>query len=326
MLKANFLKTIQGLSNLTDDQLQLIENASRTDEDTVIGQKVKEIHDKYDQDIENIIGVKKPGGVKSYDHLRTQLTELKSKSDTAGDNTALKSEINSLKLERDNLKAKIAEGSTDEALKQELESVKRKLTDKQDELENLKNNLNSQNSTLQESLKKEKEKNAGFMIDSSINDYYTKNNLKYNETFLKQPFSDRILTAEKDDFKKSLNVEFDPELNSVIVRDPDGKIIYDKDDNFNPISIGKMFFEREGVKGLLKEQRQQTGAGTGAGGAGGAGGSSLDLSGVSTQIKADAAIREHIFKNEGIAKTDPRFDERHQQLRQEHKVSDMDVR
>lgn len=331
MLKKDFLKTIKGLDTLTDDQLTAIENASKADEDNVIGLKVKEIHDRYDEDVKGITGNAKPGGMKSYDHISSELKRLKGIADNAGDTTALNTEITNLKSERDSLKAKIESGSTDQVLKDELASVKVKLSDKETELSKVKTDFENEKTSLQSKLKTQKETNTSLIVGTSIDAYRNEKKLKFNADLEKGGVVDRLLNIERKEFLNSVTPDYREDGKGgqeLVFRNEKGEILFNKNNHHKPYTAGELFYEREGVKGLLAEDRKQGGAGT-SGGAGGSGGgvpSNLDLSGAKTQVEADTAIRNHIMTNEGISKTDAKFGERHKEIREEHKVSELDVR
>lgn len=331
MLKKDFLKTISSLNNLTDEQLEAIERASEADENNVIGAKVKEIHGNYDNDIKTILGVDKPGGVKSYDHLKTQLTSLKAQADKAGNVANLEQQVQTLTTERDNLKTQIANGSTDAALKAELASVQQKLTDKEGELSTFKTTYENEKKTLQDQLNKTIQANTLHLVQNSINQYKETKGLNYKPDLVKSGIASRLIEVEQKEFLASVKTDFVDDGQGgqqLVFRNEAGEIMYNKDNGMKHMTAGDLFFARDGVKNLLTEQRQQAGAGTsGAGsGSGGGSGSTIDLSSAKTQVQADSIIRNHIFKVEGIAKTDPAFDARHAEIRNEHKVADMDVK
>ena len=72
-----------------------VSNAQKTHFDDAVKPFVKEIHEKYDADIMEITGKSKPDGVKTYEHLKSVLSELGKGANTDG----LTAEISKLKKE-----------------------------------------------------------------------------------------------------------------------------------------------------------------------------------------------------------------------------------
>jgi len=327
MLTTDFLKTIAQLNNLTPEQLSAIATASKNDEDVIIGRKVSDIHNQYDQDIKEVLGVDKPGGMKTYEHLKTQLTSLKSKADSAGSVGALQAEIQALKTESESLKSQIAAGSTDEALKTELNSIKQQLTDKNSELTIFKSTAEAEKKTLQESLNKAKATALNFEVNQSIDSHLIEKKIGYKTTI---PEGTRNAVIEFE--RKAILNEFKPDYitteaggQKLVFRNQAGEIVRNEQNLNEPATAAELFLKRHSISAMIDEGRIVNGAGSGAGGAGGAG-TAIDLSGVTNQTQADDRIRNHIATNEGIAKTDVKFVERHQELREEHNVANMDVR
>ncbi len=61
----------------TEEGKTLISNANKAYWDDNIDKKVSELHGMYDKDVEDVLGIKKPDGVKTYSHVKTLMTELK---------------------------------------------------------------------------------------------------------------------------------------------------------------------------------------------------------------------------------------------------------
>ena len=65
MLTIDKLKGVELLKELTPEQLEVIENMSKQDENEVIGEKTKLFYDNLDKDILEITGISKPDNVKT---------------------------------------------------------------------------------------------------------------------------------------------------------------------------------------------------------------------------------------------------------------------
>lgn len=329
MLTKELLKSNATLAALTDEQIAAIEQLSKNDEDQVIGQKVKEIHDQYDNDIKTITGEDKPGGVKSYDHLKTVLTSMKKKADSAGDTKALQTQIDTLKTEKADLEKKIKDGNTDEVLKGQLQSVQQKLKDKESELKTYKDQVETEKKTLTDQLNAAKQKNTSTAIMNDINQYVINNKLKYKST-IPETILKETITNRQSSMINGLKTDWIDDGNGgqrLIFRDDKGEIMRNKENKLEPYTAGELFFSKNAD--LFDAGKKQGGAGSGAGGGAGAGGSTptnLDITAAKTQVQADNLIRKHIVENEKVAKTDPKFAERHQELRTELNVADLPIK
>lgn len=327
MLTEELLKSNTNLSGLTAEQIAAIVQLSKNDEDTVIGKKVKEIHDQYDDDIKAITGEDKPGGVKSYDHLKTVLTSLKKKADGAGDTKALQSQIDTLKSEKADLEKKIKDGATDEVLKGQLQSVHQKLKDKESELDTFKAQAEAEKNSLTDQLTAEKQKNTRTAILNDIHQHVINNKLKYKSTIPETILKETVMNRQSS-MIDGLKTDWIDDGNGgqrLVFRDDKGEIMRNKENGLEPFTPGELFFSKNAD--LFEESKKQGGAGSGAGGGAGAGvPSSLDIAGAKTQVAADGMIRKHIVETEKIARTDPKFAERHQELRTELKVADLPIK
>ena len=81
MLTKDKLKGVELLKELTPEQLEVIENMSKQDENEVIGEKTKLFYDNLDKDILEVTGIPKPDNVKTYEHNKKVLSDYKSKAD-----------------------------------------------------------------------------------------------------------------------------------------------------------------------------------------------------------------------------------------------------
>ena len=127
-LTATLLKANNGLAGLTDEQISIIEELSRNDENTVIGNRIGELHGQYDNDVFSVTGQAKRQGEKSYDYVKRVLGDYKAKAATAD---ALNAQITDLQSQIEGYKKTIAEGKGSEAIAQQLKDTQKQLSDTQ---------------------------------------------------------------------------------------------------------------------------------------------------------------------------------------------------
>ena len=116
-LTIDILKAQEGLSGLTDEQMQSIVGLSERDEETVINRKYGEMHGQVDTIIAAESAIKRNDGEKSSDYLTRALKQMKSLAD---EGAGFKSTNETLTAEIAQLKKDIAEGKGNEQLKADL--------------------------------------------------------------------------------------------------------------------------------------------------------------------------------------------------------------
>lgn len=92
MLTTTILKANEALNGLSDDQLNVIATLSANDENSVIGERIGQLHGQYDNDVLSVAGINKNQGEKSYDYVKRVIKDFKEKS------SALEQEVNKLKI------------------------------------------------------------------------------------------------------------------------------------------------------------------------------------------------------------------------------------
>jgi len=328
MLTKELLKSDAKLAGLTDEQLTVIETLSRNDEDQVIGQKTKEIWDSVDTDLKQLTGKEKPGGVKSYDHLKTVVTELKKTADSAGDVKKLTDQIKTLENEKADLQDKLKKGSNDEALKTQIASLEQRVKDKESELTKVKSTLEEEKTALTKKLETQQAQAVELQLNHAFDAHLVDNKIKFKGT-IPEDLLKETLTNRKAQLMQTLKPDWVDDGSggrTLVFRDDKGEIMRNKENGLNPFTAGELFVQKIGD--LIDGGQQQRGGGTKppAGGGGGGTPTNLDLSGVKNQIQADELIVSHILTNEKIAKTDPQFAERQKAIREEYKVAELPIR
>lgn len=311
-LTAAILRANAGLAALNDEQLGIIEELSRNDENTVIGARIGELHGQYDADVLSVTGIAKNQGEKSYDYVKRILGDYKQKSAGA---EALNAQITDLKNQIEGYKKTIEEGKGSEAVAQQLRDAQKQLADTQNlfesknkEWEDKYNDLNSQ---YQNSL-----------IDAEFGKALQGMKFKsiYPESVqrtLIESAKRTVLSTAKPDWVEDNGVK------KLVFRDSAGNIMTNQENRLNPFTPGELL-QRE-LKDVLDTGRQQKGAGTKGflGGRGGAGGS-LDLTGITNQVDADNAISKHLM-GLGYTRGSKEFSDESLKLRQENGIDKLPI-
>lgn len=311
-LTAAILRANAGLAALSDEQLGIIEELSRNDENTVIGARIGELHGQYDNDVLSVTGIAKNQGEKSYDYVKRILGDYKQKAAGA---EALNTQIIELKTQIEGYKKTIAEGKGNEAVALQLKDAQKQLADtqalfetKNKEWEEKYNSLNNQ---YQQSL-----------IDAEFSKALQGMKFKsiYPESVQKtliESAKRTVLSTAKPDWVEENGVR------KLVFRDAAGNIMTNQENRLNPFTPGELL-QRE-LKDVLDTGRQQRGTGT-QGNQGGSGGSgvSLDLTGITNQVDADNAISKHLM-GLGYTRGSKEFSDEALKIRQENGVDKLPI-
>lgn len=308
MLTVDTLKQNSTLTGLTDEQFSAIAEMSKNDENSVIGTKIGALHGQYDKDIFEVTGVKKNDGEKSYDYTKRVLTEYKAKA----------SKVESLNTEITDLKAKLEAGSADETLRQQLK-------DSQTQVQQLQ-------SKLSDSVKSLKDKEADFnaKLKAIRVDYAFKEataGLKFKSD-ITEPIQKTLLNAAKAEVLTRGVPDFieDGTGNEVLVlRDTNGVILNNPKNGLNPYTLKELIMETA-LKDVLSTGKNANGGGTKPVITSSTGAStSLDLTGIRTQLEADKAIENYLLAS-GITRDSIEFGEKLTAIRNENEVGNLPIR
>ena len=113
MITQEMLAADAALSGLTDEQKNAICLISKNDEETVIGNRFREVYNQLDATIAKETGIARNGDEKTYLYLERAAKVLAAKANSVD---GLNTKINELTKERDRLQKALAEGG-DEATK-----------------------------------------------------------------------------------------------------------------------------------------------------------------------------------------------------------------
>ena len=305
-LTAELLRANAGLTGLTDEQVNAIVELSRNDENTVIGNRIGELHGQYDQDVLSVTGIAKRQDEKSYDYVKRVLGDYKAKAAGADE---LNAKITTLQTEIEGYKKTIAEGKGNEAVAQQLKDAQKQLKDTQDLFESKQKEWQDKYDTLNTQYQ-QSQINAEF--DKALQGIKFKS--IYPETVQRTLIDSAkrtVLSTAKADWVEENGAR------KLVFRDASGNIMTNPENKLNPFTPAELL-TRE-LKDVIDTGRQQRGAGT-KGGQGGQGGSTyLDMTGVTNQVDADDAINKHLMAL-GFTRGSKEFADEALKLRQENGV------
>lgn len=285
------------IAGLTDEQYKAISELSKRAETELIEAKTREItgtiHQSYDNDMQTL-GYTKPDGVKSYEHIKSVVGNLKKENET------YKSDIARLKEE-------IGKGD---------DGIKRLLEDEKNRVKELQAKLDSETLKQAELQKKFESDMANYKIESEL-----------DRAIGAMTFNDTVDGSLKSIAIKQAKAEIMGELKGewidgvLMFRDSNGTIKNNPNNGLKPYTAGELIAEKSYIKTLLKSGRTVTGAG-GAGNDPGNRNTVLDLSGCKNRVEADEAIGNYLM-SKGMTKTSVEYQNEFSKLRTEHKVDKM---
>lgn len=315
MITIEMLNQNAALSTLTDAQKAAITEISKNDEATVIGTKIGALHGQYDADILNVSGIAKAEGEKSYDYLKRVLGDYKTKLD--GTKT-LSAQLEAQKNKVTELEAKLAAGGSDEALKQQLKDARHQVTQLQTQLTAKTGELDRAKKDYEQ---KEKDLQVGFAFTNATA------GIKFKAD-VSEPVKKILLAAAKDEILAKGTPDFIDDGNGgkkLVLRDAAGNTLNNPKNNLNPYTIEELVMETS-LKDVIDIGRQQSGGGTVPPvKPNGGGGTTLDLSGVKTQLEADTQIEKYLLST-GLTRDNAEFGNKVLEIRNENNVSELPIR
>lgn len=314
MITIEMLNQNAALSTLTDAQKAAITEISKNDEATVIGTKIGALHGQYDADILNVSGIAKAEGEKSYDYLKRVLGDYKTKLD--GTKT-LSAQLEAQKKKVTELETKLAAGGSDEALKQQLKDAKHQVVQLQTQLTTKGEELDKAKKDYEQ---KEKDLLVGFAFTNATA------GIKFKAD-VSEPVKKILLAAAKDEILAKGTPDFIDDGNGgkkLVLRDAAGNTLNNPKNNLNPYTIEELVMETS-LKDVIDTGRQQQGGGTAPIKPNGGSGTTLDLSGVKTQLEADTQIEKYLLST-GLTRDNAEFGNKVLEIRNENNVSELPIR
>lgn len=312
MLTVETLKQNGALTGLTDVQLNAIAEMSKNDENTVIGTKIGELHQRYDTDIFGITGITKNQGEKSYDYTKRVLSDYKAQ---IASTATIQAQLANSKKEIDALKQKLAEGSGDDQLKQQLKDAKALTSQLQQQLTQQVAEGAKQKEAYEAQIK-------GIYVDNAFSDAIS--GLKF-KSGITESIKDVLIKAAKAEVLTKGTPDFiDNNGTKVLVfRDAAGNVLNNPANNLNPFTAQELLMQTS-IKDVIDPGKVQQGGGTVKPDVKNAA-TLLDLSVVKTQVDADKAIENYLLGN-GLTRDSIEFAQQSMQLRAENNVAQLPIR
>lgn len=302
MLTVEALKAVPALKDLSQEVLTAITTLSANDENTVIAQKVQEIHTAYDADIKLITGKDKPGGVKTYEHLKTILKEYKEASEKG--TGELQAKIDAITKEKADLEKKIKEGAGDKALGEKVEAMEKEVADKENRIKALQKQVDDEKTQAKAQAEKTQAEMIGLQFDFEFQRGLSGVKFK-DEKEIPASVRDTFISTAMQAIKGKYKMDFmEKEGKKVpVFRDAQGMIVNNPKNLQNPFTPAEMLLAE--IEPLLAAGHKQTGAGSGAGaGSGGSGNGTFAGGGYKNRVEATDALRKHLFANGHAAGTE----------------------
>jgi hypothetical protein len=328
MLTKELLKKDPTLATLPDAQLDAIALLSKNDEDAVIGRRIADVYTGIDNDIKSVTGEDKPGGVKTFDHLKNVLTSWKTKAAKNPDVKKLNDQIAALTTEKKDLEKKIADGTGDQVLRDQVTSLNQKLKDANDELGTVRTTFATAKETYEKQIADQATASINLEVAGSISSHIVAKKLVFNDAIPKTVLDD-MLKRRENDMLSELNpdkIDDGKGGKTMVFRNEAGEIMRNPENGLRPFTAGELFQSR--ITDLIKPGKEQRGGGTdpNKGGGGNPPSTQIDMTNVRTRIQGDEMISKHVISVEGIAKTNPNYGTRVAELRAEHKVMDLPMK
>jgi hypothetical protein len=314
-LTAEVIKANEGLNSLSDDQINQIVTLSTNDENTVIGNKTKEIYDRLDADLKEVSGLDKEHNEKTYDFAKRTIGHFKGQ---LGDVDSYKTQINDLNTKIKDYEKQIKEGNGDAALKQQLADAEDKMKVLQGQYDTLKTDFDKKNTEHSEAMKAARVSNEVNRVKGGLKfkAEYTENVQKV----LTNSAIDTILKTNKADFVKEGDSE------SLVFRDEAGEIMRNPENGLNPFTLDELL--KKELTDVLDQGKQQPGGGTKPP-TGGDPVDLVDLAAAKTQVEADDLIEKHLlqkgFTKSGFADAG-KFQEEFTKIRKANNVDKLPLR
>lgn len=297
-------KNVEGL---TDEQVNALTKLSENAFNEAISTRIGEIHGQYDADIKSIIGQDKPGGTKTYEWLKSVLSDLKTKAESGS------GEIEKYKSEIETLKTQIKDGKGGEAVKQEL-------ADAQARLKQLQDALAAKDGEYGEKLKAAQEATTRLKIDYEFEKALTGVKFKpddvmpeaVRQTFI-QAAKAKLMAEAKPDW-----IDDGKGGQRLVFRNADGNVMNNPDNALNPYSAKELLLKE--LAPIVDNGKHQPGAGTGNGKPKPSGNIAVDMGTAKSQVEVTNLITDHLMAT-GLERGSGKFQEEFNKIWSEQKES-----
>lgn len=307
------LRANEALAGLSDEQVDLIETLSRNDENTVIANRIGQLHGDYDADILAATGIAKQQGEKTYDYLKRAAGEIKRRADKSEE---FQQKAAALTAECDALKEQLKAGGSGDLSAQ--------LAAKEAELKNTKKLYNDTKADLEKLTKESASKMAALQIGYEIKGAAAALRFKPE---IPQAVADLAVQNIVREMETAHKPEFIPDGNGghrLVFKDENGVQLNNPANGLQPFTAAELLTQKLSALGILAEGQKQSGAGTKTA-SGATGGNGYDIGGARTQVEADKLIVEQLSRN-GYVKGTPEFSQEMDKVRNANNVQNLPIR
>lgn len=312
-LNADKLKSVQGL---TPEQVREISTLSQNDEDQVIYDKVRDIHTQYDRDILEVTGKQKPGTMKTYDHLKQVLSELKEAASGGGE---LQKQLDQLKREKADLENQIKDGKGDEAIRKQLTELQGQLKEKESHLKKWEDKYKTEIKAKEDEIAKKENEALQFRVESEIDKALSK--LKFKDpSLLPASLKELAVTAAKTELLNNTKYGFESDGNggkTLVFYDANGNIMRNPNNSLHPFTADELLAPK--LEPVLDPGRKATGTGKEPQRQQSSGGG-LYLGDAKSKTEALTKIQAHIISL-GIERGTEAFTQKQNELWKENNVA-----
>lgn len=311
-LTSEIIKANESLSNLSDEQISAITTLSVNDENSIIGGKVKDIHDQYDKDVKEITGIDRNQNEKTYDYTRRVLSDYKAKIEGSSN---LQGEIAKYKTNIAELQQQIKEGKGDE-------SIRKQLKDFQDQYGALKTQYDTDKSSWEKERQGYLSNFAQIKKDSQFEKAIS--GLKFKSVYpeaIQKSLLDSTVSALQSEYKIDWIKDGDKEV--MIFRDQKGEVLRNKGNSLNPYTAQELIKER--LKEVLETAQPVGGAGSKQPTQQPALVNLIDVGGAKTQVEADNLITKYLLQT-GELRGTASFAEKQKKIREDNSVMKLPIR
>jgi len=314
MITREILVANAALANLSEEQLNAIITINNNDVSGEIGKKTSEIYQKFDQLTKDATGVERLMGAnpeKTYEYLPRAIQEMKK---SLGDNTALKTQIETLTAEKTRLESELAKGANAE--------VQRQLDQTKAELANTKAQFNELQGQMAKKEEAHKAEIFGIRVENDL--AIASSGLKFKAEI---PTSVQAILLQNASTKiKGLNPDYIDDGQGgkrLVFRGQDGAVLNNPENQLNPYTAGELLAKE--LKDVLATAKVTTGAETKPLGGGGAGSPTGDVSGAKTREEAQELLTKQ-FLAQGMTIGSDQFQEAMDKAWKDNNIANLPLR
>ena len=311
MITKEMIAADAALSGLTEEQQNALVLMSKNDEETVIGNRFREVYNQMDATIAKATGVQRNGDEKTYLYLERAANILAEKANSVD---GLNGQIAALTKERDNLQKAVEKGG-DAELKRQLQQANTDLTNVRQQYDTLKGEFD----TLKENHSKEL---FGMQIDNALSG--AKAGLKFKAEF-PQAAVDTLLNQALATIK-GMQPEFVDDGKGgkrLVFKGADGAIQRNPENHLEPYTAEELLKKELRAMGILDEGRQATGTSTTQPNQQ-TQGTIVDVTMARTQKEADDIIHNQLMAK-GLVRGSKAYQEQYQQAWKDNNISSLPI-